>query len=230
MKRRQEYLARNGELIFSTLKYHRMNRDYIKRHRISPDAIMQLAIQMAFFRQYGNSAPTYESCSTSAFRKGRTETMRPATSDTKRAVAAFLANQRPPAGELRALIKAVSDTHGQLVKEASLGQGFDRHLMGLRVTAQREGIDTGDMFSCPGFVRANQFVLSTSTLSTETLVLGGFGPVVPDGFGIGYNIVKDFLGGTISAWNGQRNPEEFAQCLTQSLDDIREVLEATKDG
>jgi carnitine O-palmitoyltransferase 2 len=44
------------------------------------------------------------------------------------------------------------------------------------------------------------FVISTSTLTTETIVFGGFGPVVQDGFGIGYNVVASKLGAVISAY------------------------------
>lgn len=44
------------------------------------------------------------------------------------------------------------------------------------------------------FERMNQFVLSTSTLSTDTIYFGGFGSVIPDGFGIGYNVTDEKLG------------------------------------
>lgn len=43
------------------------------------------------------------------------------------------------------------------------------------------------------------FVLSTSTLSTDTIVFGGFGPVVKDGFGIGYNVVGSKLGAVVAS-------------------------------
>ena len=34
---------------------------------------------MGYYKQYGKTAATYESCSTAAFRHGRTETIRSAT-------------------------------------------------------------------------------------------------------------------------------------------------------
>lgn len=86
---------------------------------------------------------------------------------------------------LRALIEKCSETHTKLVIQASMGQGFDRHLMGLRVTAERLGEPTPALFTDPTYAHANHFVLSTSTLSTNTIMLGGFGPVVSDGFGVG---------------------------------------------
>lgn len=42
-------------------------------------------------------------------------------------------------------------------------------------------------------------MLSTSTLSTDTIVFGGFGPVEEDGFGIGYNVTSEYLGAVITS-------------------------------
>ncbi|KIH44637.1 hypothetical protein ANCDUO_25337, partial [Ancylostoma duodenale] len=78
-------------------------------------------------------------------------------------------------------------------------QGFDRHLLGLKITAERLGKETPALFEDPGFVRMGNFVLSTSTLSTNTIVFGGFGPVVDDGFGIGYNVSSSRLGAVITS-------------------------------
>lgn len=44
------------------------------------------------------------------------------------------------------------------------------------------------------------FVLSTSTLSTDTIYFGGFGPVVMDGFGIGYNVTDQKLGAVVTSY------------------------------
>ena len=44
---------------------------------------------MAYWRLNKASAATYESCSTSAFKKGRTETVRPLTMETKHACQLF---------------------------------------------------------------------------------------------------------------------------------------------
>lgn len=44
-----------------------------KKWGISPDSLMQLGFQVAYHRLSGKIATTYESCSTSAFKHGRTE-------------------------------------------------------------------------------------------------------------------------------------------------------------
>ena len=43
------------------------------------------------------------------------------------------------------------------------------------------------------------FTISTSTLSTDTIVFGGFGPVVDDGLGIGYNVSSKLLGAVVTS-------------------------------
>lgn len=63
--------------------YEEMGKKDCKKLGISPDAFMQMAFQIAYYRLYSETPATYESCSTAAFRHGRTETIRPATMFTK---------------------------------------------------------------------------------------------------------------------------------------------------
>ncbi|KIH46340.1 hypothetical protein ANCDUO_23608, partial [Ancylostoma duodenale] len=103
-------------------------------------------------------------------------------------------------------------------------QGFDRHLLGLKITAERLGKKTPALFEDPGFVRMGNFVLSTSTLSTNTIVFGGFGPVVDDGFGIGYNVSSSRLGAVITSHKKNRDAKEFSTALKKSLDILKNVV------
>lgn len=83
------------------------------------------------------------------------------------------------------LFKKSSDMHTQLVKEASMGkiwgewgdrmvenedvwgiagQGFDRHLLGLKITAERLNRPIPAFFTDKSYERMGHFVLSTSRL------------------------------------------------------------------
>lgn len=64
------------------------------------------------------------------------------------------------------------------------GQGFDRHLFALRKLAEAKGQNPA-LFGDPGYRTMIYDILSTSTLPDPSVLIGGFGPVVPDGFGIG---------------------------------------------
>lgn len=80
-----------------------------------------------------------------------------------------------------------------------LGQGYDRHLLGLKTTSERLQRSLPGIFTDRIYTNMEHFVLSTSTLSTDTIVFGGFGPVVEDGLGIGYNVTSK-LGAVVSSY------------------------------
>lgn len=58
------------------LEFHWFGSGGIVKHKLSPDAYFQAALQLAYFRLHDRFAPTYESVSTRRFRAGRTETGR----------------------------------------------------------------------------------------------------------------------------------------------------------
>ena len=62
--------------------------------------------------------------------------------------------------------------------------GFDRHLFAMRHLSTEQG-NTPELFSDPIYQRMNHYVLSTSTLQSDAMRAGCFGPVVPDGYGLG---------------------------------------------
>lgn len=73
-----------------------------------------------------------------------------------------------------------------------VGQGFDRHLFALRKISEQSNSRMPDIFQDPAYEALNYNVLSTSTLSSPVVMGGGFGPVVSDGYGIGYMIYVIF--------------------------------------
>uniref|UniRef100_A0A183CGY7 Carn_acyltransf domain-containing protein n=1 Tax=Globodera pallida TaxID=36090 RepID=A0A183CGY7_GLOPA len=153
--------------------------------------------------------------------------VRSSTSATRAAVEAFEALDKNGAGgggQMRSFLRDCSDKHFKLVKEASMGKGFDRHFFGLRLAAERLGLEPHPLFTHPVYESMNHFVLSTSTLSTDTIYFGGFGPVVPDGIGIGYNVTDTKLGAVAIAYNGNRSAKEFTKALDVSLDKIRRII------
>ena len=78
--------------------------------------------QMAFFRQNGKFVATYESCSTAAFRHGRTETIRPASNATVACAEAFQKSHRAGVEEMVERIRRAADWHSKLTKEAAMGK------------------------------------------------------------------------------------------------------------
>ena len=79
------------------------------------------------------------------------------------------------------LKKAISDAgakHADLKNEAQMGQGFDRHIFGMKKRAEQFGLDLPELFSDETFNYMSHFNISTSTLDSPILSGGGFCPVV----------------------------------------------------
>lgn len=111
-----------SKLTIHAMEFKKGGKEQLKKSKLSPDAVAQLSFQMGFLRQYGQTVATYESCSTAAFRHGRTETIRPASTHTKRCSHAFVCEpSKHSVEELRAMLNECSKYHGQLTKEAAMG-------------------------------------------------------------------------------------------------------------
>ncbi|KAG8229768.1 hypothetical protein J437_LFUL005849 [Ladona fulva] len=184
---KKQYDAITNQLEINILEFPGFGKNLCKKQKVSPDAIMQLGFQLAYHKQTGKQVATYESCSTSAFKHGRTETIRPCTMATKAFCEAVNSKSRPGISELQGMIKKCSEVHGALTRDAAMGQGFDRHLFCLRKVAEADPNirELPAIYRDPAYATINHNVLSTSTLSSPNVQAGAFGPVVKDGYGIG---------------------------------------------
>lgn len=107
-----------------------------------------------------------------------------------------------------------------------MGKGFDRHLFGLKTLAEEEeGGRVPELFTDPNYQKLNHIILSTSTVSSPAILIGGFAPVTPDGFGVGYSMEDSRIGFNVTSYPPARNSPGFIECVTKSLDDMYEVLE-----
>uniref|UniRef100_A0A8C5DBD0 Carnitine O-palmitoyltransferase 1, muscle isoform n=1 Tax=Gouania willdenowi TaxID=441366 RepID=A0A8C5DBD0_GOUWI len=111
----------------------------IKKCRTSPDAFIQLALQLAQFRDQGVFCLTYESSMTRMFRDGRTETVRSCTNE---AVAFVRAMEDCGATVLLALFRRAADKHQNMYRLAMTGSGIDRHLFCLYIVSKYLDIDS----------------------------------------------------------------------------------------
>jgi carnitine O-palmitoyltransferase 2 len=70
----------------------------------------------------------------------------------------------------------------------------------------------------------NKIILSTSTLSSEALDAGGFGPVNDQCYGIGYGMTNEGAGFGVSSFG--RDSQAFLDHLEDAL---KEMVQVTKD-
>ncbi|XP_007480218.3 carnitine O-palmitoyltransferase 2, mitochondrial-like isoform X2 [Monodelphis domestica] len=95
---------------------------FIKQQGISPDAMVQLAFQMAFLSLYGHVVSSHEPCSTAAFKHGRSEVVHPTSIHSMQCSKAFI--QQPlkyGTNDLQNMLFKCSVYHKQLVQEAASG-------------------------------------------------------------------------------------------------------------
>ncbi|XP_018413912.1 PREDICTED: choline O-acetyltransferase [Nanorana parkeri] len=70
-----------NNLDFTVYKFKKYGKEFIKKQRMSPDAFIQLSLQLAFYRCHRKLVPTYESASIRRFRMGRVDNIRSSTAE-----------------------------------------------------------------------------------------------------------------------------------------------------
>jgi carnitine O-acetyltransferase len=109
-------------------------KSQMKLWKSSPDGVVQMALQAAYFKLYGKLGPTYESCATRSFFHGRTEVIRSAHAEAL-SFSAGLFDDDLSKGDKEQLLRKALEWQGRLSKEASQAHGVDRHLLGLKKIA-----------------------------------------------------------------------------------------------
>lgn len=66
--------------------------------KLSPDAYVQMALQLAWYETLGSFTPTYETALTRLFQNGRTETIRTLTTDSCNWVRSMVNNKATASG------------------------------------------------------------------------------------------------------------------------------------
>uniref|UniRef100_A0AAQ4P2Z6 carnitine O-palmitoyltransferase n=1 Tax=Gasterosteus aculeatus aculeatus TaxID=481459 RepID=A0AAQ4P2Z6_GASAC len=172
----------------------------IKKCRTSPDAFIQIALQLAHYRDKKKFCLTYEASMTRLFREGRTETVRSCTSESCAFVRAMIKGETRD--ECLRLLKQAAEKHQNMYRLAMIGEGIDRHLFCLYVVSKYLGEDSPFLKE----VLSEPWRLSTSQTPLQQVELfdlvrhpeyvsagGGFGPVADDGYGVSYIILGENL-------------------------------------
>lgn len=203
------------------LEFMDYGKNFIVSKSMSPDSFVQVSILLAYYRLYGQVVCSYEPVLTKKFLHGRTEAMRSSTMKVKSLCKIFFSHYATKEDKLDALRSAVKD-HSCTVKESAAGKGVDRHLYSLKSVAMKTGRPIPSFFKSEAWTKLNHTVISTSNCGNPALKLFGFGPVVPDGFGIGYIIKDTSLSYAITS--KQRQTKRFAQTLMQTLQVLHDLL------
>lgn len=200
---------------------------WLKKRGLSPDAALQMAFQLAYKRMHNAVVPTYESASTSGFRFGRTETIRTVSSASVEWVNSM--TSQTTNSTRRSLFVRACQTHAKRSMDAVMGKGCDRHLFALRFLAAEKNLPKPAIYEDAAYARINHNILSTSTLVSEACRGGGFGPVVADGYGVGYGSFDDFIGFQISNFKDAKPSTDaatFIKHIRVALSEIATINDA----
>jgi len=223
-KKTVEEATSNLDLV--SLEYKAVTRETLKDWKVAPDGAVQVVYNLAHTKIHGHHPAVYESCSTRSFFHGRTETIRSATPEAKAFVEAFL-SPSVSAKEKWQKYQHAATTHGSRAKEAAQAQGVDRHMMGLGLMAGVCGI-THPLFSDPFYKKAKTWRLSTSNLTVPYVSYFTFGPVIPNGYGIGYSILPDCLQINVASFkdNSTTDSKKFVDALQESFEAVGKLAKS----
>ncbi|KAG0367196.1 Carnitine O-acetyltransferase mitochondrial [Mortierella sp. AD032] len=217
----EELIGKHG---LHVQNYEGYGKGLIKKFKCSPDAYVQMIIQLAYFKMHGVSRPTYESAQVRKFQHGRTETCRTVSTDSVAWVKA-MEDPHVSAADKTALFKKALGSHVEYMGNAVEGKGVDRHLLGLRLSLKSHESKPA-MFSQEIFSKSCHWNLSTSQLSGEHFDGYGWGEVVPDGYGVAYMVNEHNLSFNVASMK-EMHPERLHHYLKESATEMRKLFEQT---
>ena len=202
----------------------------IKKMGYSPDAYVQMAMQLATYRLWKEQGGTYEATQVRPFLHGRTETTRTVSPASESFIKTM--GLRPKRDEMDAskrkekldLLKEAVKSHVEYIGNAAKAMGVDRHLLGLALSV-KDGETAPGLLSHPLTARAKTWRVSTSHLTHPRFDSWGYGEVVPNGVGLAYSIHPNSCMFCITALKEHGWPERLSYLLEEALLEMQSLNE-----
>ena len=211
------------------LNFNQFGKNQIKQFGVSPDAFVQVALQLAEHKLYGKCYSAYEAVMTRTFLDGRLDVLYTVSPESM----AFIHNMRDPdcssQTKIDSLIKATR-VHVERANECRFGHGVYTHLLALKYHYKAVGRDIGidtlpEIFTDKGYQALTHSVVCTSTTSEYGVDLAGYGPIVDDGYGIRYFKRNDSICFNMtSRTDMQSKLEQMRAYIGQSLLEMADLM------
>ncbi|XP_070535629.1 carnitine O-palmitoyltransferase 1, liver isoform-like isoform X2 [Ptychodera flava] len=235
----------NDDLDLFVINHDDYGKGFVKKCKVSPDAYIQLALQLAYYRDAGHFALTYESSMTRLYLHGRTETVRSLTKAAAEFVRAMEDKDKSNEERIALMRKAAAD-HQTLYRDCMSGKGCDRHLFALFVLCKGLGNESEFLHTALTL----PWTLSTSQTPQQQIESnpsvghpcyrdmaspgGGFGPVSDSGYGVSYMIPEDsrfFFHVSSKKSCPQTDSKRFVDNIFKALADMKSIFkEVIPDG
>ncbi|XP_022238682.1 choline O-acetyltransferase-like isoform X2 [Limulus polyphemus] len=211
-----------SDLDLYILRFSDYGRQFIKSNKMSPDAYIQLALQLTYYKVHRKLVSTYESASLRAFHLGRVDNIRAATSEALKWSQA-MCDESQDVSKIQLFQDAVRK-QTEVLHYTVKGEGPDIHLVGLKEMAKSAG-HLPALFLDRSYQEFMNFRLSTSQVPSDKAILVGYGPVISDGYGCCYNPQNHYIDFCVSSFFSaqETSSDFFALSLEGSLLQMREL-------
>ncbi|KAG4077465.1 hypothetical protein HA402_002892 [Bradysia odoriphaga] len=224
------------ELDHRIILHKTFGKGFIKTCNVSPDAYIQMALQLANYREFGKFTLTYEASMTRLYREGRTETVRSCTVESSTWVRS-MENKTISNAEKVRLLQVACKKHQAGYVDAMCGRGVDRHLFCLYIVSKYLKLDSPFL---------QEAVSEPWRLSTSQTPMGqiakidfkknpgflnpgaGFGPVSYDGYSVSYIVSgEDLISFHVSSKKCCPTTDSwrFIGRIVQAMADIKTLFE-----
>nr|XP_019938358.1 PREDICTED: choline O-acetyltransferase-like [Paralichthys olivaceus] len=215
-----------NNLDMDVFKFTAYGKEFIKRQNMSPDAFIQVALQLAFYKCRGRLVSTYESASIRRFQEGRVDNIRSATQEAL-AFVKSMTDERvnfSDSEKMKRLRDAIKSQTNYTIA-AITGMAIDNHFLGLLRISREMNMEKPEIFCDETYVASNHFILSTSQVPTTVEMFCCYGPVVPNGYGACYNPQSDHIIFCVSSFweNTETSSAVFVKALNEGLLEIRDL-------
>ena len=211
------------------LNFSQFGKNQIKKFNISPDAFVQIAMQLAEYKLYGKCYSAYEAIMTRAFLQGRIDVLY-AVSEESMDFIKSITDVHSDSQTKRDLLRKAAKKQTERVNECRAGYGIHTHLLGLISRFQAQGESLGiaalpKLFTDKGYQELTHTVVCTSTTSDHGVELAGYGPVVEDGYGIPYFTRADSINFNLTSRSAMKgNLDLMVQYIESSLIEMAELM------
>uniref|UniRef100_A0A8C7DE96 Carnitine O-acetyltransferase b n=1 Tax=Oncorhynchus kisutch TaxID=8019 RepID=A0A8C7DE96_ONCKI len=233
IKRDIEHAKQNLDILINDLdircfNFQRFGKELPKQHNLSPNAFIQVALQLAYYKVHNEVCASCDIASQRMFRGGRTDYIRSPTNQMLKFVLNFDDPSISREAKLELLREAI-ETYVTLTDQALKGQSIDRHLLGLKLQAIEEGLSVPRLFMDTAYGLATHWKLRTGQVPANTDSVMCFGPLVPDGYAVCYNPQSDHVHFSVTAFNccEETQAETLAATLHSTLCQLQELLQPT---
>ncbi|XP_053196487.1 carnitine O-acetyltransferase-like [Scomber japonicus] len=226
-KQNMDILAQDVDLRIQVFDH--FGKDVPKAYKLSPDAFIQMAMQLGYYRMYQRCGTVFEANSMRMFRGGRIDGICATSSASAAFVKGFDDPTKQVTEKMDLLGKSIK-AHNALTKMAMSGHSIDGHMMTLKDLAVEENITIPEIFKDTSFDKAFDYNVFTSqvTLENESLPVTNLDD--PNGYCVCYSVKSNYIGFVVTAINSckETSATQLIQSIENALLDMRTLLEQSQ--